>query len=595
MCFCDPRREVGAEVRGRGPITMTDANQEGAFLFYLLLGGFLTFALGILALVLFRRAVRRNMQGAVLADPPVAASGSRRPARAPLVLRVETLSAPPSGMGPSDRPLGRLAAAHAIAGLSFGTVAALLLLVLSGTEIAPLRFAAVAWSYTWPTVLVLALLVGPDRRTQAAIVLCYLGGLVILCLAAWLTGTPELNVGALFSIPGFLSPALIWGINALPSAFLLLFLNRAIRAIGPLVIVFTTVALLGSHVALSILAVESVMMGAAGLAADTGIGGHGVFWGVALLGLLAGSWPAWRCVVFLRDRYAAKRLSDLMLTIYAIWLLQTLVLASSLLREQGLIGVAAAFLALLAWRLALAAALRPVVAEARTRPACELLLLRVFGTGRRSRRLIDLLAARWRVLGSIDLIAGPDLASRTVEPAIFLEFLRGRLRRLFIRTPDDLANRLADLDRGPDPDGRFRVNQLFCSGEIWKTAVTTLMGKASFVVMDLRGFGPQRRGCVFELQTLLDTVDVSKLVLLVDATSDRGSLEQVLQERWRLLEAKSPNLASERAELVLYDVSARESRVVRTLLQAAQALPASNATGQTADEAARSRLMPIGP
>jgi hypothetical protein len=570
---------------------MTDANQEGAFLFYLLLGGFLTLVFGILALVLFRRAVRKNMQSALPADPLVATSGLRRPASAPLVLRVETLSAQPNGTGPSDWPLGRLAAAHAIAGLSFGIVAALLLLVLSGTEIAPLRFAAVAWSYTWPTVLVLALLVGPGRRTQAAIVLCYAGGLVILCLAAWLADTPELNVGAFFSLPGFLSPA---DINAVPSVFLLLFLNRAIRAIGPLVIVFTTVALLGSHVALSILANESVMMGAAELAGETGIGGHGLFWGVATLGLLAGSWPAWRCVVFLRDRYAAKRLSDLMLTIYAIWLLQTLVLASSLFREQGLIGVAAAFLALLAWRLTLAAALRPVLADARTRPARELLLLRVFGIGRRSRRMIDLLAARWRVLGCIDLIAGPDLASRTVEPAIFLEFLRGRLRRLFIRTPDDLAERLADLDRRPDPDGRFRVNQLFCSGEIWKTAVTTLMSKASFVVMDLRGFGPERRGCVFELQTLLDTVEVGKLVLLVDATSDRKSLEQVLQERWRLLEVSSPNLASERAELVLYDVSGRESRAVRALLKAAEMLPASKAIGQEADEAARVRLMPIG-
>jgi hypothetical protein len=576
---------------------MAEANQDGAFLFYLLLGGFLTFVLGVLALVLFRRAVRKNMAGARAADPPVAASGSRRAATRPLILRVENLSARPSGTGRvrSERSaLARLAAAHAIAGLTFGIVAALLLLVLSGTELLPLRFAAVAWSFTWPTALVLALLVGPDRRTQAEILLGYAGGLAMLCFIAWLADTPELSLGPYLSLPGLLSPAVIWALNAAPSTFLLLFINRAIRAIGPLVIVFTTVALLGSHVALSILANESVMRGAAELAAGTGIGGHGVFWGVAILGLLAGSWPAWRCVVFLRDRYAAKRLSDLMLTIYAIWLLQTLVLASSLFREQGVIGFAAAFLALLAWRLALGVALRPVVADARTRPERELLLLRVFGMGRRSRRMIDLLAARWRVLGCIDLIAGPDLASRTVEPAIFLEFLRGRLRRLFIRTPDDLANRLADLDRGPDPDGRFRVNQLFCSGEIWKTAVTTLMSKASFVVMDLRGFGPERRGCVFELQTLLDTVELSKLVLLVDASSDRNSLEQVLQERWRLLELNSPNLASERAELVLYDVSGRESRAVRALLKAAQVLPASKAAGREADEAARTRLMPIG-
>ena len=46
-------------------------------------------------------------------------------------------------------------------------------------------------------------------------------------------------------------------------------------------------------------------------------------------------------------------------------------------------------------------------------------------------------------MGSIDLIAAPDLASRTVEPSTFLEFVRGRLVRLFIRRPDDLRARIA--------------------------------------------------------------------------------------------------------------------------------------------------------
>ena len=47
------------------------------------------------------------------------------------------------------------------------------------------------------------------------------------------------------------------------------------------------------------------------------------------------AWPAWRCVAWLRDRYAAKRSSELLLIAGAIWLLQALVLASSLFREQG--------------------------------------------------------------------------------------------------------------------------------------------------------------------------------------------------------------------------------------------------------------------
>ena len=95
----------------------------------------------------------------------------------------------------------------------------------------------------------------------------------------------------------------------------------------------------------------------------------------------------------------------------------------------------AAALPWIAWRLTLHAALHPILKSARARPPMRLLLLRVYGFGRRSRRLLDLLGTRWRLLGSIDLIAAPDLASRTVEPSTFLEFVRGRLKRLFIRSP----------------------------------------------------------------------------------------------------------------------------------------------------------------
>ena len=146
-------------------------------------------------------------------------------------------------------------------------------------------------------------------------------------------------------------------------------------------------------------------------------------------------------------------------------MLQALVLALGLLREQGAVAGARRVAAAPAWRLTLHAALRPTMAAAISRPPARLLLLRVFGFGRRSRRLLDLLGTRWRLLGSIDLIAAPDLASRTVEPSTFLEFIRGRLRHLFIRTPDDLRQRLAAIDHRPDPDARFRINQLFCSDD----------------------------------------------------------------------------------------------------------------------------------
>jgi hypothetical protein len=256
----------------------------------------------------------------------------------------------------------------------------------------------------------------------------------------------------------------------------------------------------------------------------------------------------------------------LLLTIGAIWLFQSLVLATDLNSEQGAIGAVAALVPLVAWRLTLFAGLRPIMTAAEKRPQSDLLLLRVFGFGRRSRRLLDLLGARWRLLGSIDLIAAPDLASRTIEPSTFLEFVRGHLAGLFIGTPDQLRTRLAEIDRRPDPDGRFRVNQFFCSDDMWKNAVTRLMGEASLVVMDLRGFNPQRRGCVYEVQTLLDMVPLERLVFLVDKTTDHEALKTLVTAQWQQLDVDSPNLASDNGTLRMLDVSGGEARAVRQLL-----------------------------
>jgi hypothetical protein len=52
--------------------------------------------------------------------------------------------------------------------------------------------------------------------------------------------------------------------------------------------------------------------------------------------------------------------------------------------------------------------------------------------GKVSQRLFDALDKHWRHVGSIQMIAGPDLATTTVEPHEFLDFLRGRLARRFI-------------------------------------------------------------------------------------------------------------------------------------------------------------------
>jgi hypothetical protein len=550
---------------------------DGAILFHLLLAGVLTLILGAAALVFLQRAILRNMMraGGTGFAPP-ADDRPRRPADPELTFgnAAETVGTPRM----ASRLLWRHALAHGIAGLVFAVVSTVLLFRFSGMEFFPLRTAVVTWAHAWPTVLILCLLVGRDRRLQASIVLGYLGVLALICVVAELRGTEPLTMFGV-TVPGYVQPAIIWALNAAPSAFLLLFLNRTIRSIGPLVLVFVFVMLLGSYAATNLMLYENVLRAVVSVGTALHIDGHALFWIVQALGALVMLWPAWRCVAWLRDRYAAKRSSELLITASAIWLLQALVLASSLFREQGAASALAAALPWIAWRLTLHAAIRPVLNEARARKPMRLLLLRVYGFGRRSRRLLDLLGTRWRLIGSIDLIAAPDLASRTVEPSTFLEFVRGRLKRLFIRTPEDLQARIAALDDKPDPDARFRINQLFCSDDMWKAAVTHLMGTASLVAMDLRGFGPHRRGCVYELETLLDTVPLDRLVFLIDWSTDRKGLEEILFAHWQRLAADSPNLVAAHPTLRMLDVGGGDAAAVRHLLAIAEQPAAVGRTG----------------
>jgi hypothetical protein len=69
----------------------------------------------------------------------------------------------------------------------------------------------------------------------------------------------------------------------------------------------------------------------------------------------------------------------------------------------------------------------------------KLLLLRVFALGDRSRQLFRALAVTWRYYGPIRLITGPDLATETVEPNEFLDFMGRRLSKHFIDSQDTLS------------------------------------------------------------------------------------------------------------------------------------------------------------
>jgi hypothetical protein len=306
-------------------------------------------------------------------------------------------------------------------------------------------------------------------------------------------------------------PALLW----------LLTWPKRLRGVVPItfaaLLIFGLAPLLGSHLTAALAATE------AGTPLVLKFGLNGMF---VLIALPVG-WIAWQRLHQVARGYDAKQFSDTQLLARAWWVM--------LVATVGLtfITVAERWGIMLAVCLVVAFAFAPVNRWllSLTRPkdglhaARTLLLLRVFGYTARTERLFDRIGARWRLFGPVTMIAAPDVAARTIDPGDYLRWLRGRVDELFVTSRADLDARLAALDLTPDPDGRYRVNEFCCRDNTWQATVVELIQRADAVVMDVRGVTHAHRGCEFELQQLAQRLPPQRLVLVVDATTDRGVLE----------------------------------------------------------------------
>jgi hypothetical protein len=117
----------------------------------------------------------------------------------------------------------------------------------------------------------------------------------------------------------------------------------------------------------------------------------------------------------------------------------------------------------------------------------------------------------------------------------------------------------------------------FCNGGSWRETVRRLMTESHGVVMDLRSFNRQNRGCVFELQTLLDFVAVSRIMLIVDsrpgsAQTDVAFLQEVMTEAWTHLAVTSPNHMIAEPQLRLVDAASGDANAVAFIIGELEAL-----------------------
>lgn len=550
----------------------------GAPALALLVAAALALPVSIGLLRLYRRAVLRSMR--TRADSP--ASDPVTSASDPVALEAPLTPDPPTDAGrnlaarydalsASARPPvealysslvrspWRAAAVYAVAGLCFSVILTTAQLVATGTELLPFRFVVLTCMHAWPIVLIVSLAAATTRLAKLAIPSVYFLALAILGLVA-LARSPTLGVEAIL---------VLWLITNLPASLLLLaFLNRRVRAVGPLVLIFFLLAVFGASLAPLGAGSSETLLGVAfevGLA--LGLGASGVAIGMIFVGLVVFGVAGWLTLGAIRALYDRQKVSDQSITLDAVWLTFAIVYSITLVFEGvgwALSGLAAfvayKVVALFGFRL-----LRRFASQ--TEPRAKLLLLRVFSLGKRSERLFDAVARHWRHVGTVRLIAGPDLATTTVEPHEFLDFLRGKLARRFIDGRRTLDLRISEMDIEPDPDGRFRVHDFFCYEDTWKMVLSRLVSESDAVLMDLRGFSPHNAGCAYEINELIDVAPLARVVFIVDDTTDEQFLSQVAHWAWTRMRATSPNRSSTPGQLPVYRLTGSRSGELKHLLR----------------------------
>ena len=440
----------------------------------------------------------------------------------------------------------RLAVIYAVAGAVAAGVLTALFFTMS-VEFAALRAFTVWYTFCWPILPTVAVLLALSRRRAFVAFLIYVAAGMVL-VAGWTAFNKivlgRTNVVALNNAMAFLT--FLFQEAWLPYLVILVTGNRKLRSVSPLalagLLVFSYSAIGVNYAVVALMDVRT----AGNLLLV--FGGANVQRIIFLLAALPVGLGCWLGLRLLGRGFERKSFSDVQLLVDTWWLIvifNAAILFSSDLGWGGLL----CLLAFVAYRTVVEICFRLW----RIPPAGEydqrLLLLRVFGFQRRTEKLFDGIAQRWRFDGNVKVIAGADLVARLIDPGDFITFVGGRLRQQFVENSADLVRKLGSLDERRDPDGRFRVNEFFCRDNTWRPTLQALLKRSDVVLMDLRGFSERNSGCQFELQQLAANSLLARTVFVVDDTTDSKLLEASLDGlgRIHLVHTKTQSAAETQA------------------------------------------------
>jgi hypothetical protein len=408
----------------------------------------------------------------------------------------------------------------------------------------PKRVAVVALLHLWPVVPVFALLWRWSRKRFLGSLLLWCAVTLVFFLWRQIEFRPLQAIVAMASEIG-LSLALVS----------MVFLSGATRAIAPWLLM--PVALLVSSALAGVEALaymadrESPLLKTLIAPLEWIPGWSGVFVVFALFMLVSviiAWWPVRILGRALGHAYSRKWLSELLVVFAGVWAFALTDRALTLSTTAG--AEAFAMYLPLLWIPAVSLLARRRRRDGR---APTLLVLRVFQQDKQAKSLFDHVIERWRLSGNTVMIAGTDLADRTLDADDIFQFLDRRLAERFVVSPADVTRRIAAFDLAPDLDGRYRVNECYCHDTTWQDALRALVRRSDVVLMDLRGFQAHNAGCRYELTTLAQAPRELRVVVLTDGRTDRDAVREAIasgrQERFTWIEVPHFNASTHREVL----------------------------------------------
>ncbi|MCB9665098.1 MAG: hypothetical protein H6732_13370 [Alphaproteobacteria bacterium] len=147
------------------------------------------------------------------------------------------------------------------------------------------------------------------------------------------------------------------------------------------------------------------------------------------------------------------------------------------------------------------------------------------------------------------------LAVAAVYHACFVLVLLGvwvvGLRAGAGRNLDALERRL-ELESSGLFRGGFRSIRLVAYDDLWKATVGRLVAWCDVVLMDLRGFDVDRRGCAYEVGYLLRHRSLDDVVFLLDDTTDDALFRHTVRSAWEASAGQRPATRSDEPAVHVY-------------------------------------------